>query len=105
MKGFTHKDQKPYWTSQRSYASNRNVGPLTVENDYYMQNAAYLRLKNLTIDYSLPKKVVERIKLQNVKFYVTMENLATWSPIYKNTQMFDPEVIGLGDTDFDSYDD
>ena len=101
----TNYDSHPYWTRRVGYCANRNVGPLTVENDYYMQNAAYLRLKNLTIDYSLPKKIVERIKLQNVKFYVTMENLATWSPIYKNTQMFDPEVIGLGDTDFDSYDD
>lgn len=95
-------DDKPYWTRRVGYCANRNVGPLTVENDYYLQNAAYIRLKNLTIDYTLPKKVVEKIKMQNIRFYCSMENLWTWSPIFKNTQMFDPEVIDTGDSDFDS---
>lgn len=98
----TNADKNPYWTRRVGYCANRNVGPLTVENDYYMLNAAYVRLKNLTIDYTLPKKVVEKIKLQNLKFYVTMENLFTWSPLQKYTKMFDPEVISNGDSDFDS---
>ncbi|MCQ2115547.1 MAG: TonB-dependent receptor [Bacteroidales bacterium] len=98
----TNADKKPYWTRRVAYSANRNVGPLTVENDYYMQNAAYIRLKNLTIDYTLPKAITQKVKLQNVKFYCTMENLFTWSPIMKHTNMFDPEVIGTGDTDFDS---
>ena len=99
----TNADKKPYWTRRVGYNANRNVGPLTVENDYYMQNAAYVRLKNLTIDYTLPKKLVEKASFENVRFYVTMENLFTLSPIYRHTQAFDPEGIDLGDTDFDSY--
>ena len=99
----TNADQHPYWTRRVGYNANRNVGPLTVENDYYMQNAAYLRLKNLTVDYSLPKQTVKKIGLENIKFYVTLENLLTFSPIFKHTQAFDPEGIDLGDTDFDSY--
>jgi hypothetical protein len=95
-------DDKPYWTRRVGYCANRNVGPLTVENDYYLQNAAYIRLKNLTIDYSLPKKVVEKIGMQNARIYCSMENLFTWSPMFKHTKMFDPEVITTGDTDFDS---
>lgn len=98
----TNYDDNPYWTRRVAYASNRNVGPLSWENDHYLQNAAYIRLKNLTIDYTLPKKVVNKVHIQNVKFYVTMENLFTWSPMFKHTKMFDPEVIGVGDTDFDS---
>lgn len=99
----TNADKKPYWTRRVGYCANRNVGPLTVENDYYMQNAAYLRLKNLTLDYTLPKKTLSKVGIENVKFYVTLENLLTWSPIFKHTQAFDPEGIDLGDTDFDSY--
>lgn len=98
----TNADKKPYWTRRVGYCANRNVGPLTVENDYYLQNASYIRLKNLTVDYTLPKKLTEKAHIQNVRFYCTMENLWTWSPIFKNTQMFDPEVIATGDTDFDS---
>ncbi len=98
----TNAADKPYWTRRVGYSGNRNLGPLTVENDYYLQNAAYVRLKNLTIDYTLPKKAVEKIHMQGVRFYLAMENLFTWSPIYKYTQMFDPEVITTGDSDFDT---
>ena len=98
----TNADKNPYWTRQVGYSANRNVGPLTFENDHYLQNAAYIRLKNLTIDYTLPKKLVEKASLSNVKVYFTAENLWTYSPIYKHTKMFDPEVIATGDSDFDS---
>lgn len=98
----TNYDDNPYWTRRVGYAANRNVGPLTWENDHYLQNAAYIRLKNLTLNYTLPKKLVNKIHLENLKFYVTMENLLTWSPMFKHTNMFDPEAIGLGDSDFGS---
>ena len=78
------------------------TGALTFPNDKYLQNAAYVRLKTLTLDYSLPKKVVEKAHLQQVRFYLTGENLWTWSPMFKHTRMFDPEVIGNGDSDFHS---
>ena len=96
----TNADKKPYWTRRVGYAANRNVGPLTWENDYYIQNAAYFRLKNMTIDYTLPKELTEKKKISQVKFYLAMENLFTWSPIMKHTKMFDPEVIDSGDSDF-----
>ncbi|MBP5218118.1 MAG: SusC/RagA family TonB-linked outer membrane protein [Bacteroidales bacterium] len=98
----TNYDDNPYWTRPVAYAANRNVGPLTWQNDHYLQNAAYVRLKTLNINYTLPKKLTRKVKLENVKFYVNMENLWTWSPMFKYTDMFDPEGIGIGDTDFDS---
>ena len=98
----TNYDDNPYWTRRVGYSANRNVGPLTVENDYYLQNAAYIRLKNLTVDYSLPAKAVKKIGMQAARIYVSMENLWTWSPMFRHTDMFDPEVITTGDSDFDS---
>ena len=100
----TNADSKPYYTRQVAYAANRNVGPLTWENDYYLQDASYWRLKNVTIDYTFPKKLTDKIHLQGLKVYLTAENLFTHSPIYKHTKLFDPEVIGYGDTDFTSED-
>ena len=99
----TNADKNPYWTRRVGYSANRNVGPLTVENDYYLQNAAYIRLKNLTVDYSVPAKFMQKVGMQGARLYVSMENLWTWSPIFEHTSMFDPEVITTGDTDFDSY--
>jgi len=96
----TNVDKKPYWTRRVGYAANRNVGPLSYENDYYLQNAAYVRLKNLTVSYTLPAKLTKKVHLNKVKFYLSGENLFTWSPLYKHTDMFDPEGIVSGDTDF-----
>ena len=98
----TNYDKNPYWSRRVGYSANRNVGPLTYENDHYLQNVAYVRLKNLTVDYTIPEDILRRSALSNVRFYVSMENLWTWSPLFKNTQMFDPEVIKIGDSDFDS---
>ena len=98
----TNYDKNPYWSRRVGYSANRNVGPLTVENDHYLQNAAYIRLKNLTIDYSFPKKMLEKANIQGLRVYCSMENLWTWSPMFKHTDMFDPEGIGVGDSDFDS---
>ncbi|WP_455673886.1 TonB-dependent receptor [Phocaeicola sp.] len=59
----------------------------------YLQNAAYIRLQNLQIGYSLPKNVMEKIKLTNLRFYVSGENLWFASGVKK---MFDPEALGYG---------
>lgn len=98
----TNYDANPYWTRRVGYCANRNAGPLTVDNDHYLQNAAYVRLKNLTVDYTLPLEITRKAKIERLRLYVSMENLWTWSPMFKYTQMFDPEVIGTGDSDLDS---
>ncbi len=96
-------DKNPYWTRRVGYCANRNVGPLTFENDHYLQNIAYVRLKNLTVDYTLPSKWTKKIDISSARVYVAMENVWTWSPLFRHTDMFDPETaIGLGDSDFDS---
>ena len=64
--------------------------------DRYLQNAAYLRLKNATISYSLPAGLIRRAKLNKVSLFVSGENLFT---ITKLSKMFDPEtLIGVGGT-------
>ena len=98
----TNFADRPYWTRRVGHSAQRTNSPNVTENDYYMQNAAYLRLKNLTVDYTLPAKLTQKAKIEKVRFYVSMENLLTWSPIYKHTDMFDPEGIYRGDSDFDT---
>ncbi len=57
--------------------------------DRYLQNVAYIRLKNLNIGYDLPKKWIEKLSLSSVNVYFSGENLWTWSPLYKRTKDFD----------------
>ncbi len=57
----------------------------------YLQDASYVRLKNLQFGYSLPNEVIDKLGLQKMRFYISGENLWTWT---KMTGIFDPETIG-----------
>lgn len=96
----TNMNKNPYWTRRVSLAANRNDGPLTWENSHYLQNVAYVRLKNITINYSLPARWMKKIGFNGARCYLTGENLWTYSPMFRHTKMFDPEVLESGDTDF-----
>jgi TonB-linked SusC/RagA family outer membrane protein len=74
---------KPYMTGE----NNKNHQTQT----RYLQNGAYLRLKNLQVGYTLPSKWVERVSVKNLRVYFSGENLLTFSPIM---EAFDPEAVG-----------
>ena len=58
-------------------------------NTFWLRDASYLRLKNLVIGYTLPKKWMDKICVQNCRVYVSGENLITWTPFM--TDYIDPE--------------
>lgn len=62
-------------------------------SDYYLQKGDYLRLKLVQIGYTLSKDVAKTIGASKIRFYVTGENLVTFT---KYTG-YDPEIAG-GDT-------
>lgn len=69
---------------------NRNFG---TNSTWYLEDASYLRLKNLTIGYSLPEGALDKmIKGSSLRVYVTAENLFTIT----NYSGMDPEVGGIG---------
>jgi hypothetical protein len=57
---------------------------------FHLSNGAYFRIKTLQIGYTLPKDFVKKIGLQNLRFYVSSNNLVTWTK-YSG---FDPEIGG-----------
>lgn len=59
-------------------------------SDYYLQKGDYLRLKLVQIGYTIPKDVSQTIGANKVRFYVTAENLVTFT---KYTG-YDPEIAG-----------
>lgn len=58
---------------------------------FFLYDATFVRLKNLELGYSLPKKFVERLTLKDVRFYVSGYNLLTWA---KEIKWSDPEISG-----------
>lgn len=95
---WTEENPNPnaYWPRLVGYSSENGGRPMGTPNNRYMQDASYLRLKALTVDYSLPRAWVSRLGLTGLKIYFTGENLFTFSNVCEN---FDPEVIKGGDVD------
>ncbi len=72
---------KPYFSGE----GNKNLMP----QSRYVLNAAYLRLKNLQIGYTVPRKVSEKVFIENARVYISGENLLTFSSLPK---LFEPET-------------
>ena len=73
---------KPYFTTTKNQQTQSR----------YIQNGAYLRLKNLQLGYTLPRSAGSKLGLSNVRLYVSGDNLFT---ITKMSKIFDPETVGL----------
>ena len=54
----------------------------------YIEDGSYLRIKNITLGYTVPKTVLERWKIENLRLYLNVQNLYTFT---KYTG-YDPEV-------------
>mgnify|MGYP002520634922 FL=1 len=59
----------------------------------YLQNAAYIRLKNIQIGYTFPDKWMSKAHIQKLRLYFSAENIWTGTSLAK---MFDPETIDGG---------
>lgn len=79
---------KPYTGAVGVISNYRNKTSLPT--DLYLQNAAYLRLKNVTLSYDLPKQLISSLGVNKVQVYFTGENLLTFSSI---KDMLDPETV------------
>lgn len=60
----------------------------------YLQDASYMRLKNLQLGYTLPRSLTEKMSIQKLRIYFSGENLLT---ITNLSDLFDPESISGGE--------
>lgn len=56
----------------------------------WLQNGAYLRVKNVQLGYTFPEDIMKQIGVTNLRIYVSAENVLTFT---KLTDIFDPEAI------------
>ena len=74
----------------------------TNSSSYYVENASFLRLKNLVIGYTFPKELMKKATISNLRIYVQAENLFTITgydgldPEYTNAEMKDVNDDGVG---------
>ncbi|MDR3309230.1 MAG: TonB-dependent receptor [Tannerella sp.] len=75
------------------YIASSTGRSLGAPNDRYLQNVAYIRLKSMNAGYSLPKFITQKIGANDLRIYLSSENLWTWSPLYDITK--DIDVTGV----------
>ncbi len=96
---WTEETPDAYFPRLRGYLVTSTNGVLRMPNTRYLQNAAYVRLKNLTFGYNLPKALLEKLRMSKCQIFFSGQNLWTWSPIHMITKNIDPEVISGSDAE------
>ena len=90
---FWRGENDPLGANLKAYYPRANFDG--TKNQYvqsgYLQNAAYIRMKNIQLGYTLPKQWTSKAGLSSVRLYVSGDNLLTISDI---TGIFDPETLG-----------
>ena len=63
---------------ERGYSALNQNRMMSTYNDYYLLNVGYLRVKNLTVGYTLPAELTQKIKVKKLRVYFSGENILTW---------------------------
>ena len=87
---WSEENPDAYFPRPRAYSAFTSGAPLANVNSRYLQNLRYLRLKNLSVGYTVP--MTKKIGIQKLRVYFSGENLAYWSPFKKHSRYIDPEA-------------
>jgi len=84
------------WAWDNRYGGWPRVGGANAreQTEFWLDNLAYLRLKNIQLGYSLPKKWLKVVYIDSVRVYGTAENVLTFT----NFRGLDPERGGRGNS-------
>ena len=77
------------WTEENASNIAPAIGKVeTVASSYFVEDASYLRLKNINVSYRFPEKLFLNSQISGIHLFASANNLITWS----NYSGFDPEV-------------
>jgi TonB-linked SusC/RagA family outer membrane protein len=90
------KYQLDTWTPQNPNAEypllllegQAGSNPNNIVSDFWIKSGAYMRVKNVVVGYKLPAKMLNKVGIDNLRFYVNAQNLFTISNAYSG---YDPE--------------
>ncbi|MFV0505360.1 MAG: TonB-dependent receptor [Bacteroidales bacterium] len=84
-----NKDNAFYGRIYENGGSSQGANQRT--SDKFLSNAAYLRVKNITLSYNLPQIILRKVHLKNAKIFFSGENLFTFDRLPEG---IDPENLG-----------
>jgi len=91
-----YHEQMDYWTPENTHSkyplllidgtgNNMNNMP----SSFWVRSGAYMRLKNVTLGYTLPKSIVQKLNMESLRLYISGQNLLTIAHAYPG---YDPET-------------
>lgn len=92
--GKIQKWHQDYWTPENPDASYPRLVATTSHNnfeisDFWVYDASYLRLRNVTLGYTFPQTLMEKVSVEKLRLYFSGQNLFT---IDNMPQGWDPEI-------------
>jgi hypothetical protein len=94
MQGRYNNINVDYWTIDNPTNDyprpNKNQENITYGSSLRYMDGGFVKLRNVTLGYTLPESVLGRLHMTKLRFYVTAQNPIIWS----NYKLFDPERAG-----------
>jgi len=91
---------KDYWTPENRDAMFPRLAFNNSNNQqnssFWIQDASYLRLKNVQLGYTIPKNLISKIGISNLRFYVSTDNVFTLSNFWEYFDVEAPVLSGYG---------
>lgn len=88
---WTPENPNGYLPRPKSYVAEQGGIELAATQTKYLQSAAYLRVKNITVGYTIPKLITDRWGVDRVRIFASGENLFEFTNLM---DYLDPEIIG-----------
>lgn len=92
------------WTPENQNAMYPRLSTLENTNNFmnssiWLENGAFLKLRNVELNYSLPKSLISKVKAQKIQVFVRGENLFSLDHV----KVLDPEMMNLSYPSYSSY--
>ncbi|MBS7564701.1 SusC/RagA family TonB-linked outer membrane protein [Mucilaginibacter sp. Bleaf8] len=92
--GLANTYEKPYWTPENPsefWARLESKGPAGLNAPQRIFDRSFIRLDNITMGYSIPKKAISTYNIENLKVFASIRNVAVWRKD-KNWRYWDIET-------------
>lgn len=87
---WTPENQGAFYPAAFNNAGGTNTNNMQIQSRYLL-DMSYLRIKNITLGYTIPKDILDRVKFNNLRVYASLENFFTWDKL--NGLPIDPEEV------------
>jgi len=99
------RSQTDHGDGQTNRANRKAKGNNGRSSSWHVENGSYLRLQNITLGYTVPKKLTNRIRIGSARIYVSGQNLLTftkYSGYNPEVNLYDSDALTPG-VDYGSY--